>query len=155
MRIGSSTSFADLRDSPVVLVGGFNNGWTMRVLNQLRYRLDRDPATRVEWIEDRQNPTRRDWKVDSTAPYLSLTEDYAIISRVMDPSTERMVVIAAGIVQYGTIAAGEFLTNPVYMEELAKQAPQGWQQKNMQAVIATKVINGNSGPPRILATHFW
>lgn len=155
MRIGSSTSFADLRDSPVVLVGGFNNGWTMRILSQLRYRLGRDPASKVEWIEDRQNPSRRDWKVDSTAPYLSLNEDYAIISRVMDPSTERMVVVAAGIVQYGTVAAGEFLTNPVYMEELAKLAPRGWQQKNMQAVIATKVIHGNSGPPRILATHFW
>jgi len=33
MRIGSSTTFADLRDGPVVLVGGFNNGWTMRVLS--------------------------------------------------------------------------------------------------------------------------
>jgi len=25
----------------------------------------------------------------------------------------------------------------------------------MQIVIATKVINGNSGPPRVVATQFW
>jgi len=155
MRIGSSTTFADLRNGPVVLVGGFNNGWTMRLLGQLRYSLVRDPATKVEWIEDRQNPSKRSWMVDSTIPNLRLTEDYAIISRVLDPATERMVVVAAGIMQYGTIAAGEFLTNSKYLEELAKQAPANWQRKNMQAVIATKVINGNSGPPRILATDYW
>jgi hypothetical protein len=155
MRIGSSTTFSDLRNGPVVLVGGFNNGWTMRLLGQLRFSLVRDPATKVEWIEDRQNPSKRDWMIDSTTPNLKLTEDYAIISRVLDPATERMVVVAAGIMQYGTIAAGEFLTNSKYLEELAKQAPSNWQRKNMQAVIATKVINGNSGPPRIVATDYW
>ncbi|MBZ5620109.1 MAG: hypothetical protein LAQ69_15495 [Acidobacteriia bacterium] len=155
MRIGSSTTFADLRDGPVVLVGGFNNGWTMHLLGQLRFRLARDPATGAQWIEDRQNPSQREWSVNANLPYLKLTEDYAIISRVLDPATERMVVVAAGIVQYGTLAAGEFLTDPRYMEDLGKQAPPNWQRKNMQAVIGTKVINGNSGPPRILKTYFW
>ena len=155
MRIGSSTTFADLRSGPVVLVGGFNNGWTMRLLSQLRYHLARDPATNVEWIEDRTNPAKRDWAVDSQTPNLKLTEDYAIISRVTDPATERMVVVAAGVLQYGTIAAGEFLTNPKYLEALARQAPANWQRKNMQVVIATKVINGNSGPPSIVASYFW
>jgi hypothetical protein len=155
MRIGSMTSFADLRSGPVVLIGGFNNGWTMRLLSQLRYSLGRDPATKVEWIEDRLNPANRDWRVDSTTPNLKLTDDYAIVSRVLDPATERMVVVAAGLVQYGTIAAGEFLTNPRYLEELAKRAPSNWQHMNMQVILATKVINGNSGPPRILTTHFW
>ena len=155
MRIGAQTTFADLRGGPVVLVGGFNNGWTMRLLKQLRYSLGRDPATQVEWIEDRQNPSRRDWKVESGLPYLKLTDDYAIISRLLDPATERMVVVVAGIVQYGTLAAGEFLTNPAYLEELARRAPRNWQRQNLQAVIATKVIDGHSGPPRLVATYFW
>jgi hypothetical protein len=140
---------------PVVLIGGFNNGWTMRLLSQLRYSVASDPATNLKWIDDRQNPSKRDWMVDSTTPNLKLTDDYAIISRVLDPATERMVVVAAGIVQYGTIAAGEFLTNPRYLDELARQAPPDRQHKNMQAVIATKVISGNSSPPGILATYFW
>ena len=155
MRIGAKTTFADLRDGPVVLIGGFNNGWTLRLLSQLRYSLVRDPVTRVEWIADRQNPSHREWQVDTTLPNLKLTDDYAIISRVLDPATERMVVVAAGIVQYGTMAAGEFLTNPIYLEELTRHAPGNWRHMNMEAVIATKVVNGNSGPPRLLATHFW
>jgi hypothetical protein len=119
MRIGTQTTFADLRGGPVVLIGGFNNAWTMRLLRQLRFRLGRDGATGLEWIEDRDNPSRRDWKVDTKLANLKLTEDFAIISRVLDPATERMVVVAAGLVQYGTLAAGEFLTNPGYVEALA------------------------------------
>ena len=155
MRIGAQTTFADLRSGPVVLVGGFNNWWTMRLLSQLRFSFGRDPATQREWIEDRQNPTQRDWLVDTTLPYLKLTEDFAIITRVLDPATERMVVVAAGLVQYGTVAAGEFLTNPGYLEQLARKAPGNWQHRNLQAVIATKVIDGHSGPPRLVASYFW
>ena len=60
-----------------------------------------------------------------------------------------------GVAYWGTIAAGEFLTDPKYMDEVAKTAPPGWERKNMQIVIGTSVIAGNCGPPRVLATYFW
>lgn len=106
------------------------------------------------WIRDRQDLSRG-WSIDVGRPYMNLTEDYALISRVWEPTTERTVVVAAGIANYGTIAAGEFLTDPTYMEEITRQAPQHWDHKNIQIVIATRVINGNSGPPRVVATQFW
>jgi hypothetical protein len=149
----SSTSFADLRDGPVVLVGAFNNDWTMRLMGPMRFSFERENDT--FWIKDLQNPSKRDRAVSYTRPYLKLTEDYALISRVFDPTTERMVVVAGGLTGYGTMAAGEFLTNPGYMEALAKQAPRDWGRKNIQLVIATKVINGNSGPPRVVERYFW
>jgi NAD dependent epimerase/dehydratase family enzyme len=88
-------------------------------------------------------------------PYTKLTEDYALVARFMNPSTERMTVIAAGIGQYGTIAAGEFLTNEKYMREFAATAPANWERRNFAVVIATRVIDGSTGPPRVLATWFW
>ena len=84
-----------------------------------------------------------------------LTEDYALISRLLDPTTDRMVVVAAGLRGYGTTAAGEFLTTPEYLGLITKGAPENWERKNLQVIIATKVINGNSGPPRVVATYFW
>jgi hypothetical protein len=150
----SSTTFTDLRDGPVVLIGAFNNEWTLRITGQLRFSFDRDKQG-ISWIQDQKNPAKRDWMIDFGMPYLKLTEDYALISRVWDPTTARIVVVAAGITKFGTIAAGEFLTDPSYMEALAKDAPRNWDRQNIQAVIATKVINGNCGPPRIVATHFW
>jgi len=153
IRSQSSTTFADLRDAPVILIGAFNNDWTMRLMGPMRFNFERDRET--FWIGDRRNPSRRDRRVSYSTPYLQLTEDYALISRVFEPATERMAVIAGGLTGYGTLAAGEFLTNPVYMEAVAKEAPKNWERKNIQLVIATEVINGNSGPPRVVDRYFW
>jgi hypothetical protein len=148
-----STNFADLRDGPVVFVGAFDNDWTMRLTGPMPFSFERDQDT--FWIKDRQNPSRRDRAVNYRTPYLSLTEDYALISRTLDPTTARMVVVIAGLTGYGTIAAGEFLTDPAYLEAMAKGAPRGWERKNIQLLLATKVIHGTSGPPRMLERHFW
>lgn len=153
LRGETAASFADLRDGPVVLVGAFNNDWTMRLMGPMRFSFDREDDT--FWIEDQRNPSNRDRAVNYSMPYLRLTEDYALISRVLEPTTERMVVVAGGLTGYGTIAAGEFLTNPRYLEEVAKQMPKNWEHKNIQLVIATKVIQGNSGPPRVVDRYVW
>jgi len=149
----NSASFADLREGPVVLVGAFDNGWTLRLTVPMRFSFERDG--RKLRIRDRQNPARKEFTVDTDIPYMNLTEDYAIISRVLEPTTERVIVVAGGLMGYGTIAAGEFLTDPSYLASAVKQAPANWERKNMQFLIATKVINGISGPPRLVEQYFW
>ena len=149
----SFTTFEDLRNGPVVLIGAFNNDWSMRLMGPQRFSFERD--NNIFWLKDRQNPTDKSHAVNYSMPYLKLSEDFALISRVLDPITERMVVLAGGLTGYGTMAAGEFLSNPAYMEAIAAQAPDNWPRKNVQIVIATKVINGNYGPPRVLTAHFW
>ena len=88
-------------------------------------------------------------------PFVEVQEDYAIISRVVDPTTGRVVVTVSGLAKFGTEAAGEFLTNPVYMQQISRQAPRGWERRNMQLVIRANVVGRSSGPPQILASHFW
>lgn len=153
LRGESSTSFADLRDGPVILVGALNNDWTMRLTGPMRFSFDRENA--IFWIKDQRNPASRDRAVNYSMPYLQLGEDYAIITRVLEPTTERMTVVAGGLTGYGTIAAGEFLTNPEYLESVAKQMPKNWEHRDIQLVIATKVINGQSGPPRVVDQYVW
>ena len=148
-----STFLSDLRDGPAVLVGAFNNNWTLRLTGPLRFSFIH-PEPDVFAIRDLQNPSAA-WKVDTSVAYMKQTDDYALISRVKDSTTGRVVVVAAGVAYWGTIAAGEFLTDPKYMDEVAKSAPSGWERKNMQIVIGTTVIAGNSGPPQVLATYFW
>jgi len=84
-----------------------------------------------------------------------MNRDFGVIARVLDPTTERPIVIVSGIAAYGTVAAGEFVTNEKYMQMIAAKAPKGWERKNIEVVFATRVINANSGPPEILAMHFW
>ncbi len=153
IRTADSTSLTDLRDGPAVLIGAFGNQWTMRVTDAMRYRLK--TATDLNWIEDRENPSRQQWSVRFSLPYAEVTADYGLIARTLDASTGRMVVTVGGLSPLGTEAAAEFLANPAYMETVASKVPQGWENKNIEIVIETKLVNGNSGPPSAVATHFW
>ena len=149
-------SLNDFRNGPVVLIGAFNNEWTLRLENQLRFGFERDPASpSVSYIRDRQNPSHTNWRTDLTAEYSKVSADYALVSRVLDPRTERSVVVVAGLTKDGTKAAGEFVTEERYLKMLTAQAPSGWERKNIQVVISTEIIDGNPGPPHILASYFW
>jgi hypothetical protein len=123
--------------------------------NYLRFRYEWNDQTHTGLIRDRQNPSSPGWTHDPGVPYSTLTQDYAVVSRFLDPLTEKIVVVVGGMGRDGTIAAGEFVTEPRYLEMLASRAPRNWERKNLQVVLATDVINGNTGPPRILATYFW
>jgi hypothetical protein len=155
VRGGRSISLADLRGKPVVLIGAFDNQWTIGLTGELRFYFDVDHQNHAEVVRDRQHPGNTDWKVVNAWPYWRIPVDYAIISRVLDATTEQMVVVVAGITHYGTQAAGEVLTNPVYFAEVVKRAPRDWSRKNMQIVLSAKVMTGTEGPPQVMAVHFW
>ena len=155
VRRGSTFTLEDLRKKPAVLIGAFDNPWTMALGKELRFTLELDQADRKPFIRDRQNPTQVRWRGDFDRPYAQVKEDYAIVSRYMDARTERMAVLVAGMGKDGTAAAGEFVTGQRYLETLASGAPANWERRNLQVVLATDVINGNSGPPRVLTTYFW
>jgi hypothetical protein len=152
---GDWATLRDMRGGPIVLIGAFNNDWTLRLTGNLRFRFAKDAKSEVFWIEDQQNPDRKDWAVTMDSSYPNQSEDYAVVSRMFDPTTQQTVVVAAGIGTEGTVAAGEFLSNAAYLEALIRQAPTDWENKNLEVIISTQVINGQSGPPKILASHFW
>lgn len=155
VRGGGSTSFADLREDPAVLIGAFTNDWNMRLMGELRFSFKEGPQRLTQYVYDRQNPNRRDWQLKNVWPDWKMPQDYAIVSRVLYTSTGKPAITAAGITHYGTSAAGEFLTNPDYLRQALKNAPADWQRRNMQIVLVTKVIEGTSGPPQVVATYFW
>jgi len=155
IRFQVSSKLDDLRDGPAILIGAFNNSFTLRLTGQLRFGFLLNRDTMVNRIQDRNDPQNAKWSDDMGTAYANLKKDYAIVSRVMDPTTGRVVVTASGLAKFGTEAAGEFLTSRSYMEEIAKVAPKGWDGKNIQIVIGTDVIGRSAGPPRILAIHFW
>jgi hypothetical protein len=152
----ATTSLTDLRRSPSVFIGAFDNGWTLRLTSPLRYHFGNDKEMTQFWIEDRANPGKRDWMLDRSVQQQTGTyKDYAIVARLVDPNTDQFVVVAAGIGRGGTVAAGEFLVDANRMDEMLKQVPRNWKQKNVEIVLETQVIQGRSGPPRITAVHVW
>jgi hypothetical protein len=64
-------------------------------------------------------------------------------------------VLVAGIEDYGTLSAGEFITDPAYMNAAFRQAPPDWHKRNVQLVLHTKVIEEAPGPATVVAMQFW
>jgi hypothetical protein len=149
----SEATFAQLREGPIVLIGAFDNIWTLRVTQKLRFGFESKDG--VALIVDRKSQTKTTWATAWDLPYQKLSRDYAIVARIRDNTTGQPVIIAAGISEEGTEAAGEILYNPVYLNSLLAKAPANWEKMNMEAVIETQVIEGHSGPPNILAVETW
>jgi hypothetical protein len=84
-----------------------------------------------------------------------MTEDYAIVTRVFDPATERTVISVAGVETFGTAAASEFVTEPGYLGVALQAVSRDWRRKNVQFVLGTRIIDGAPGPPRVLSANFW
>jgi hypothetical protein len=152
----AQTNYSQLRHAPLVAIGAFNNAWSIRVTAELRFVFEYRVIDGVAYhcIVDRRNPTSVLWKVAQPASG-GMSEDYAIVTRVFEPTTEKTVISVAGIETYGTFAASEFVTEPTYLEAALGAAPPDWRRKNVQFVLGTKIIDGTPGPPRILAVQFW
>jgi hypothetical protein len=125
VRREGDSALSDLRTGPTILIGGLDNSWLMRLTSHYRFRYERSKERGESYIIDTKNPDWRECKVRWQDPYSTFEQDCGIIARVWDPTTERVVITASGIAAYGTIAAGEILTNPKHMAMIAAQAPKG------------------------------
>jgi hypothetical protein len=149
----SQTPFAQLRESPFVLIGAFDNVWTMRITQDLPFGFESDD--RVRKVVDRKSAQPRYWTLQWQVPYTKLAKDYAIVARIHDNVTGQPVIVLAGILGEGTEAASEVVSNPVYLDAMLKKAPNNWAKLNLEAVIETNVIEGHPGPPNVLAVETW
>jgi hypothetical protein len=149
-------TLSDLRGKPAVFIGAFDNHWALNFARDLRFYFDADQRTHTQSIRDREKPAAAKWQlVDAWPPGRAITEDYALVTRVFNPTTEQTIVILGGIAQYGTDAAAEFVTDPGYFQQALEHAPRDWSKKNIQVVLSTKVLSGVGGPPTVLAVHIW
>jgi hypothetical protein len=151
VRIGGNYSFEDLRNSPAVVIGAFNNRWTMQMTSNLHFAFAEEGE---ESIIREEGPSGRQWRSE-TDPNGRTTEDYAVITRLMDSKTGQFVLVVAGIKSYGTQAAGEFVSNREYLEKALQSAPRGWAERNMQIVIQATITDLLPGPPQVVAIHAW
>lgn len=83
------------------------------------------------------------------------SEDYALVARTFDSGTMEPLIMVAGITQYGTQAAGEFITSPEAFSAAISQAPSGWQRRNPAILLHIEVLGRVTGQPKVLATRFW
>ena len=149
----SDTGFAQLREGPFVLIGAFDNPWTMRITQDLPMGFEYE--NHVREVVDRKSAPKKIWTLQWQVPGKSLARDYAIVARLHDTVTGEPVVILAGILGEGTEAASEVVSNPAYLDAMLQKAPKNWDQLNLEAVIEANVIDGHPGPPTVIAVETW
>jgi hypothetical protein len=136
------------------LVGGPENLWVQRETDNLRFRFADWKDPRTVRIEDIEHPQSKEWSL-SPDKNSEPTQNFALIARFYEPDLRENVVVAGGIGKYGTTFAGEILTEPAFLDNLARELPKDWQTKNIEMVIATRMVRAQPGPLRVVATNTW
>jgi hypothetical protein len=152
IELARNVTLPRLRRGPFILLGAFNNPWTRRSVASFRFYLEFDRERMIRRIMDRQNPGRLDWAAPM-AP--AVAEDYALIVRAQDPDSGQMMLAVAGLGERGSAAAMEFVTNPKFLDRFASQVPVGWERRNVELVIHTRLVNEDWGEPQLVASHVW
>ena len=133
-RFPNDVSFAELNSNPSILVGGFNNPMTIEITKNLRFV----PRQRNR-IDDTQDPNRH-WILNASSDSHD-TEDYAIVTWMPHRYNDAPMMSLAGLGQYGTLAASQFVSNPAAIAALARTLPKGWQDHNLQILLHVKVVD--------------
>jgi hypothetical protein len=146
----ASTPLPDLHEHPIILLNAYNNQWTLRLTQPLRFHF---APQSDQGIVDKMQPQVR-WARDPSVPY-SGADDYALMGRFWDATTDNWVVVLAGLGRNGTEAATQFVVSPHYMQLLRNQMGTDFSRRNIEVVLKVNVIDGKTGSPTILAVHSW
>jgi hypothetical protein len=146
----ASTSLSELREHPVILLGGYNNQWTLRLLQPLRFHFA--PEAQASILDSTQPHVR--WERDHSLPYSS-ADDYALIARFRDSTTDSWVIVLAGVGRNGSEAAAQFVSSPHYMQLLRDKIGSDFSNRNIEAVLKVSVIDGKTGAPSLMAAYAW
>jgi hypothetical protein len=146
----SDTSFRDLAAGPTILIGAFSNPWTEKLTENLRFVFVQGPPNR---LIDRSR-AGAGWTIP-VSPQWTSPEDYAVISRFRSPDTGETIISLAGAANFGTEAAGKFLTDPDRLAAAFRNAPKNWRNKNFQIVLHVNVAGNAPEQPAVVAQYFW
>ena len=155
VRMASGLQFADLRQSPSLLIGAITNRWTMELAQSWRFQFGYAPGLETAIVDTMDTAkVKRQWRVPASGDGTA-AEDYMLICRLRNSVAGGVMYVAAGVKQFGTEAAGRLLTDPAQLSAVLGKLPRGWEDKNLQIVLHSKVIGNTPGRPDVVASYVW
>ena len=150
LRFGDEATYAEMRDSPVVIIGGINTDWATQLTSELNFIFDQTPgAPNIHEVAG----TKRVWKMESNGG--DITRDYGMITRQLSGKAGQFLVQVAGCTHFGTQAASELLMDKKEFAKALRSESISAQTRNVQIVVSTDVTGGRAGPPHIVAMKSW
>jgi len=147
----SKTTFDDIKGGPVVLLGAYNNYWTLKMTQPLRFHFANSSDMTKFWIEDRESPESRDWSTDAN---VKVRKDFALLARFVPPSTGQPTFVIAGLRPPSMTEGVKLLLSPELWGKSAQSAV-AKPVTNLEVVIETDVVDGVAGKSSVIAVHTW
>lgn len=148
LRSGPSLAFEDLRGSPAILLGAYTNFWNLDLNSDLPFFFDRSMEIREHGGQARA------WS-HVLEPGVYPTEDYAIISRILNAKTGSPVISPAGMTTCRTEVAGEFVTDPAQLKKLAGVPREVMEHKSIEIVLHASLVDCTPTSMDIVALRYW
>lgn len=151
IRFANDLSYADLKRSPAVFIGAFQNRWTLQAMKDQRFVFDLVSGSTV--VRDKR--TGRVWTLPGLKEDGETNEDYVIVTRIPKAETGQFVVTAAGITQYGCQTAADVLTTSDFLPGILQRLDPKWQTKNAQVLLHVPVLGQTPATPALVAAQVW
>jgi hypothetical protein len=148
MRSGSGLPFVDLQGSPTILIGAYDNYWTMSLARDLPYFFDHSGRIRE------RNGQHRVWSSVARSDN-TISEDYAVVFRLLDSKAGGPVIAISGLTTCGTQAAAQFATDPVQLKKISGIPRNALKQKDIEFVLRASLVNCTPTSVDIVAQQVW
>jgi hypothetical protein len=153
VRLASQLMFSDFREGPAILIGAYTNRWTLELTQPFQFHFGFD-RTQSPAILDSAD-SKHVWSIPLKEDNGFSPEDFFLVSRILNSSTGAPLVVAAGLTQFGTEAAGRFLGDQARMNEMLPKVGDNWQTRNMELVFYARVIGNSPSAYKLVASHVW
>jgi hypothetical protein len=149
----SKLEFGDFREMPAVLIGAFTNRWTLELSQAFRFHFGQD-SQRAPAIVDTTDKSHF-WSIPLKQDNGSSPEDYFLVCRLLHSPSGKPVMIAAGLTQFGTEAAGGFLVDSERLRDTLQKIGSDWRTHNVEIVFHAKVIGNSPSASDLIAWYVW
>ena len=151
LKFGSDVNFADLKNSPTVLIG--ISFLTQRLTQSTRFQLQMVPEG-IKIVDTKQKDRvwglpRRNYASPPRA------DGYTLITRLLHSDTGHALLMIAGMDSHNTQAAVEFLTKNDLFRQFAQSVPPDWSTRNFQIVLHNTIYENSAGSLTVVATDVW
>jgi hypothetical protein len=153
IRSADKIDFADFREAPAVLIGAFSNRWTMELTGPFRFHFGLDPQGGPALL-DATKPGLR-WNIPSKTATGIPSDDYFLVCRLAHSPSGKIMLVAAGLTQYGTEAAGHFLADPIRLNDTFRKIDGNWQNRNVEIVFHAKVVENATSASELVGWQVW
>ena len=135
-------------------IGAVTNRWTMEMQQAWRFRLSWKPGTSTIIVDTQSKPGGASQWFVSAKDDGSTPDDYLLVCRIHSAYTGGLILVAAGLKQFGTEAAGRLLADPDQLGTILGKLSPGWENKNLQVVLHARVIGNTPALPEVVASMF-